>query len=73
MFVIFSHLGCKLRSDLSFLPDTLVSSVILCDLLGESYLSVKNWPCSLWLEILFNLLLDFCDRNCGKLLVNFLG
>ena len=57
MFVIFGHLGCKEWYDLSFLPDILLSFVILCDLLAESYLSVKNWPCILWLEILFNLIL----------------
>ena len=54
MFVIFGHLGCQKRSDHSFLPDILVSFVILCDLLGELYLSAKNWSCSLWIEILVN-------------------
>ena len=57
MFVIFGHLGCKQRPNLKFLADILVSFAILYDLLGESYLSVKNWSCSLWIEILVNLLL----------------
>ena len=42
VFAILSISGYKNRSDLSFLPDILVSFAILCELLGESYLSVKK-------------------------------
>ena len=46
---------------------------------GIYYLSVKIWYCSLWFEILVDLGIyfwvrpDFCDGNCGELLVTFLG
>ena len=45
-----THVSCKVN--VCFLPDILVS--FFCDLLGASYLSVKKWPCSLWVEILVN-------------------
>ena len=62
MFRIFGHLGCKEWYDLSFFSDILENFVILCDLLGESYLSKKNWSCSLWVEILVNLRLGLTRR-----------
>ena len=40
------------------------------DLLGASYLSVKNWTCCSWdpCQFYFQVWPDFCDGNCGKFL-----
>ena len=40
---------------------------------------MKNWPCSLWIKILVNVVIffwvwpDFCDRNCSKLVIGNLS
>ena len=51
----------------------------ISDLISIYYLSVKNWPCNLWIEIFDKLRIycwvwpNFCWGNFGKLLVTFLA
>ena len=70
-FAILGMSGYKNWSDLSFLPGILVSYVVFVICLVY-IMSVKIWPCSLWVEIFVNLGIyflvwpAFCHGNFGK-------
>ena len=55
-----------------FYPGYFGKLCCICDLQRIYYLSVKMWPCSLWVEIIVNLRIyflvwsAFCHRNFGK-------